>query len=127
MAARTQAQDAPASTEPRRRGLSLATRLAATVLGVGFVSMIAATGVGLNSGQQLGKTAVADSLDSLGSSASFNAAAQLRFYQRLAEQLAESPQAAEAIDDFSSALDDLSSLTEDDVRSQVDELVEIYD
>jgi class 3 adenylate cyclase len=120
-------RDSRTETPRRRRGLSLTTRLAATVLVVGFVSMVAATLVGLNAGNQQGRVAFEDALDSLGSSGSYEAAAQLRFYERLAEQLATSAQAAEAIEGFTAALDDLSSLSAADVRPQFDRLVVAYD
>lgn len=106
--------------------MSLASRLAATVLLVGFVSMVATTAVGLNAGQSLGRAAVETSLSSQRAAGSYDVVAQLRYYERVAEQLAVSPQAALAIGEFSAALDELSSLTEADVAPLIDQLVEIY-
>ena len=117
---------APTVEHPRRRSLSLASRLAATVLLVGFASMVAATAVGLNAGQTLGGATVERSLDSLRASGSYDVVAQLGFYERIAEQLAASPQAGAAVSDFSAALDELSSLSEEDVRPLLDELLELY-
>lgn len=130
MAGRTRSRDARATPagKPRvRRGLSVATRLAATVLAVGFFSMVAATLVGLSAGQQLGRSAVADALDSLSSSGSFDVVAQLEFYERLAEQMAASQQASEAATGFSSALSELSSLGKAELRPEFDQLLEAYE
>lgn len=88
--------------------------------------MVAATVVGLSAGQTLGRATVDQTVTSLGASGSFDVAAQLQFYERIAEQLAGSSQAATAIEDFRSALDDLSSLSDSDIRAQFDELLDSY-
>ena len=108
----------------RRRGLSLSSRLAATVLGVGLTSLAGATLVGLNAGESLGRSIVDDGLESLRSSGSTDVAAQLGFYERLAEQLAASPQTTASIEGFASALAELSSTPDDESRLQRQELIE---
>lgn len=122
---------ADAAQRPSRRrwlrpSISLSSRLAATVLAVGFVSMIAATVVGVTTGQQLGRDTVEDSLVAMRSSGSFDVVAQLRHYERLAEQLAASPQAPAAVRDFAAGIADLSGLSAEDVRQESDDLLVAY-
>jgi class 3 adenylate cyclase len=104
----------------------LASRLAATVLGVGSASLIVATIVGVSAGQSLGRTIVEDSLGVLRSSASVDVVAQLRFYERVADQLAGGPAAKVAIEEFSSALGELSETPRAQTRSQRQQLLEAY-
>jgi len=117
----------PSGSAPRkRRGVSLSSRLAATLLGVGFVSLIAATLVGVNAGQTLGRGIVEDSLQALRSSGSLDVSSQLAYYERLAEQYAASPQTVAAIDGFSAALEELDPVPASDLRGYQEELIEDY-
>lgn len=127
MASNGGADDAAATPRRPRWGITLASRLAATLFGVGFVSMIAATIVGLSTGQQLGGANIDNSLRALRSSGSFDVAAQFEFYRRLAGELAASPQAAVAVREFSSALDALPALSGPEYRSQRLRLIEAYE
>lgn len=129
---------APPSADPspahptraaRRRGLggiSLASRLAATVLAVGSVSLVVATVIGLNAGEGLGRALVDDSLVLQRSAAADEVAAQVRYYERLAEQLASGPTALVAVDGFSSAFEQLSATPEAETRAQQQALLEDY-
>ncbi len=113
--------------QPRRRGISLASRLAATVLGVGSASLIVATIVGVNAGQSLGRDLVEDGIGVLRASGSTEVVAQLRHYERLAEQIAGGPAAPVAIREFSSALGALSSTPRAVTRAQRQELLAAYE
>ncbi len=111
----------------RRRGVSMATRLAATVLGVAFVSLIVATFVGINAGQRLGTNIYEDRLDALRSSGSIDVAARIQSLVDMTEALAASPQAAAAIEQFSV---DLSILDVEDrvgLRDELEQLADLYE
>jgi class 3 adenylate cyclase len=97
------------------------------MLGVGLVSLFAATLVGITAGASLGKTIVDDGLTALRSSASTQVAGQLNYYERVAQQLAASPQSARAITAFAAALEPLSSLPESELRPLRSELIESYE
>ncbi len=97
--------------------MTLSSRLAATVLGVGIASLLVATIVGLNTGRSLGSTIVDDSLQALRSAGSAQVAAQMDYYESLAEQLAISSQTEVAIEDFSSALAELPAATGSELRA----------
>lgn len=112
--------------EGQRRGFSLSSRLAATVLGVGFVSLVAATLVGVNAGQTLGRTIAEDSLQSLRASGSLDVERQAEYYRRMAEELATSLQAELAIQGFATALDALAETPESELRAVRQELIEAY-
>jgi class 3 adenylate cyclase len=106
-------------------GVSLSTRLAATVLGVGLVSLVAATVVGVNAGQSLGRGIVEDSLLGQRTAGSLEAVSQLRYYQRLSEQLA-GPQTAVAIEEFTAALSGLDDRSAEELRALREELLSQY-
>ena len=130
MARNVGAQDdqATATTErPSRWGMSLASRLAATLFGVGFTAMIAATIVGLGAGQQLGAATVESSLQAMRTSGTSDVAAQVEYFRRLAGQLAASPQAASSIDEFSTALAALPVSSAAEYRAQRLELLQAYE
>ncbi len=116
----------PNSAPRRRRGVTLSSRLAATVLGVGIASMLVATVVGLDTGQTLGRTIVNDSLQALRSAGSAQVAAQMDYYESLAEQLASSDQTEVAIKDFSLALAELPSATGSELRELRQRLLRAY-
>lgn len=104
----------------------MASRLAATVLGVGSVSLVVATVVGVSAGQSLGRMIVDDSLGVLTSSGSIDVVAQIRFYERIADQLASGPAASVAIEELSAALAELSATPTSQTRAQRQELLEAY-
>lgn len=118
----------PTTAARRRRlgGISLTSRLAATMLAVGSVSLVVATVIGLNAGEGLGRQLVNDSLVLQRSAAVNDVAAQVRYYERLAEQLASGPTAREAIDGFSSAFAQLSATPAAETRAQQQALLEDY-
>jgi class 3 adenylate cyclase len=117
----------PASGDQRRGwGISLSTRLAATVLGVGLASLVAATVVGVNAGQNLGRDIVDDSLQAQRTSGTLETVAQLRYFERLVAQLASSGQTAEVIEEFSAALPELADLPRDELFALRDELLAEY-
>ena len=97
------------------------------MLGVGLVSLFSATMVGITAGASLGQTIVDDGLSALRSSAATEVAGQLAYYERVAEQLAASPQSASAIQAFGAALEPLSSLPVSELRALRSELIEGYE
>ncbi len=105
----------------------MASRLAGTMLGVGLISLFAATMVGITAGASLGRTIVDDGLTAFRSSAATQVAGQLRYYERVAEQLAASPETARSITAFGDALEPLSSLPESELRPLRSELIEAYE
>jgi class 3 adenylate cyclase len=109
-----------------RRGVSLASRLAATVLGVGFASLLVATAVGLTSGGQLGRETVEDALQALRTSATLDVAAQAESYRRVAEQLAAGSGAATAVSDLAMAFDRLPTEVPPGARDDIEALLERY-
>ena len=112
-----------ASGERRGWGISLSTRLAGTVLGVGLASLVAATVVGVNAGQSLGRDIVEDSLQAQRTSGALETTAQLRYFERLVAQLATSSQTAVAIEQFSAALPELADLPPEELRDLRDQLL----
>jgi class 3 adenylate cyclase len=87
----------------------MATRLAAAVVTVAIVSLLAAMIVGLRTGASLAEDIYQDRILALRSSADLDTSAQLGFYERAAEGLARSPQAAEAIERFTVGIDELDA------------------
>ena len=92
-----------------KSSFSMATRLAAAVVTVAIVSLLAAMIVGLRTGASLARDIYQDRILALRSSADLDTTSQLGFYQRAAEGLAESLQAAEAIERFSVGIDELDA------------------
>ncbi|MCV2396335.1 adenylate/guanylate cyclase domain-containing protein [Actinotalea sp. M2MS4P-6] len=126
MARRSRHPSSGDASRPVGRGVSIASRLAATMLGVGFVSLVAATLVGVQAGQALGESIVDDSLVSLRGAGNLDVAAQLRHYQRIAGQLAGTEDAAATIQDFAAGVAELESTPATEVRADRDLLVEAY-
>lgn len=91
-----------------------------------MASLVAATLVGVSAGQSIGTATVDRSLTSLRSSGSQEVAAQLGSYERLVGQLASRRQTSAAIADFSSALVELSTLSDSDVEEQLPQLLDLY-
>ena len=119
--------DVDPADKPRRIRtvrVSMATRLAASVVAVSFIALVIATAVGLNSGRELGKEIYENRLKSLEFSGGFDVAAHLRSTTRTANSLAASPQAVVALDLFSNAFDKLS---EEDLDVPLDEIIETYE
>lgn len=92
-----------------RSSLSMATRLAAAVVIVAIVSLLAAMIVGLRTGASLAEDIYQDRIIALRASANVDTTSQLAFYQRAAEGLAQSPQAARAIERFGEGIDELDA------------------
>jgi class 3 adenylate cyclase len=119
--------DSNAGKRPRRIRkvrVSMATRLAASVVIVSFTALVIATIVGLNAGRSLGEDIYENRLDSLESSGAFDVASQLRSTSNTATALAASPQAVIALDEFNSALDELDSELPESI--DLDQLIEAY-
>jgi class 3 adenylate cyclase len=117
----------PARSGRRRlSGISLASRLAATVLLVGSGSLTVATIVGLNAGHSLGERIVHDSLELERSAGTEDVLAQAEFYERLAGQWAAGPVAAAAVEEFSEAIEELYATPRPTTRAQRQELIEAY-
>lgn len=97
------------------------------MLAVGLASLVAATVVGVTAGQSLGRGIVADALRSQGTSGALEAASQLRYYERLAGQLATSRQTQLAIDEFAAAIAALEQAPPpEDLQEQRAVLLEAY-
>jgi class 3 adenylate cyclase len=105
----------------------MATRLAAAVVLVSFISLAIATAVGLKTGEELGKDIYQDRLSALQSTGAADVAAQLNSTTRMATSLAASPQAVIALDEFDDALRTLDALPPDDLEIDVDRMIEDYE
>jgi class 3 adenylate cyclase len=105
----------------------VATRLAGTMLAVGLASLLAATLVGVDAGQRLGRAIVDATLASSQSSGAREVGAQLAHYQRLAQQMATSPQAATAIQEFSDAFRPLRGSEPAELAEIRQQLLESYE
>jgi class 3 adenylate cyclase len=93
----------------------MATRLAASVLVVSFVALAVATVVGVASGFDLGRQIDRDELTSTGAAAAFDIEAELSGTRSASRALASSPQAVDAVEQFSAAFDELqTALAADD-------------
>jgi class 3 adenylate cyclase len=101
------------SAVDRRRGVSMATRLAAAVLAVSLLALAVATVVGISSGFGLGRQIYQHQLRSLDASAAFDVAAEMNGTRSAARALAASPQAADAVDRFDAAFDELLASVDD--------------
>ncbi len=113
------------ASRAQRRGASIASRLAATLLGVGFVSLVAATVVGLQAGQMLGEEIIDDRLVSTRAVGSTEVAALLGHQVRLVEQLAAAPGTAATIRELDAALEVTASQAE--VRAARERLAAAYE
>lgn len=102
----------------------MATRLAASVVVVSFVALVIATFVGLDAGRDLGEDIYEERLTSSKSVGAFDVAAQLQSTSRITGALSASPQAVIALDEFSSALDELDVALPEDI--DIDNLIEAY-
>ncbi|NQY58180.1 MAG: hypothetical protein HRT86_17155, partial [Ilumatobacteraceae bacterium] len=118
--------DAPTNARRRRRGVSMATRLAATVLGVAFVSLLVATLVSVNAGQRLGTSIYEERLEAVRSSGSIDVAFRLNSLASMSRALGASPQAAAAIELFSAELNIIDA-EETVSRSDAEELIALYE
>lgn len=100
----------------------MATRLAAAVIIVSLMSLVVATMVGLTTGRDLGKDLFVDRLDSLQTSAAFDTTAEMNSLANATTAVADSPQAAVAIDAFSDAYDALVDDLGEDITDHQDEI-----
>ncbi len=106
-----------------RSSLSMSTRLAAAVITVAIVSLLVAMVVGLRTGSDLATDIYQDRILALRASARLDVNAQIGFYERTARGLAESPQAAVAIERLDDGIDEL----DDDGPPPQDDTVAIYE
>ena len=109
------------------RGVSVASKLAATMLLVGLVSLLAATLVGVSAGQSLGQRIVDEAIGASRSSGAREVSSQLDYYRGLADRLAGSPQTAVAVEEFTAAFDELAELSAADVADTRQDLLESYE
>ncbi len=107
--------------------MSVATRLAISIVVVSVISLVVATIVGVNTGQTLSDSIVDSRLDALRASAATNVAAEMTTIERAAETLGASPQVARSIDELADALADLDANPPSDLESNVEDLVDQYD
>ena len=117
----------PRPPRTRQRGVSVASRLAATMLGVGLAALLAATLVGIDAGQRLGRGIVDGVLSSSQAAGAREVASQLTHYERLAQQMATSPEAAVAIERFADAFEPLDGLAADALIDRRQRLLESYE
>ncbi len=108
----------------RKVRVSMATRLAASVVVVSFVALVVATLVGLDAGKDLGEDIYEDRLTASESVAAFDIAAQLQSTSRITTALSASPQAVVALDEFNSALGELDSELPEEI--DLDDLIKAY-
>ena len=116
-----------AAEHRRRRGVSLATRLAGAIVIVSLAALSAATLVGINAGLSLGREIYEDRLVSLNNSSSSGIAAAFASSNAAAEALALSPSTADATVAFAAAIGDVSASAEFDPNSERRELVKAYE
>lgn len=110
-----------------RGGVSVASKLAATLLLVGLTSLLAATLVGVNAGQSLSESIVDDAVGASVSSGAREVSSQLDYYRGLADRLAGSPQTSVAVEEFTAAFDELAELSAADVADTRQDLLESYE
>lgn len=121
-------QDAGRQRPRRRRGgVSLATRLAASVLALSLVALAVATFVGLNAGFGLGREIYEERLVTLADAGGFDVAAQLGGLESGNEALAISPEAATAVDDLADAFDRLADSVTIDAERLAEDLIAAYE
>lgn len=108
------------------RSVSVASRLAASIVAVSVVSLAIATVVGLSTGRDLTEDILDDQLTGLGTTGAIDVAEQIASQGRLAEGLASSPQAPIAIDRFAAAHSELSTTPLDDLRTETEALTLAY-
>lgn len=104
----------------------MATRLAATVLGVAFVSLLVATLVGVNAGQRLGTSIYEERLEAVRSSGSIDVSFRLNSLASMSKALGASPQARAAIESFSAELNIIDA-EETVARGDAEELIALYE
>jgi class 3 adenylate cyclase len=109
------------------RSISVASRLAAAVVAVSVISLVIATLVGVGAGRDLADDLTDDRLSSLRTTAAADIASEMRSIARTADALAASPGAAEAVESFARALDELEVADPDEVAADADLLIEQYE
>lgn len=106
---------------------STATRLAASVVAISLLSLVAATIVGVTTGEDLADDLNEERLRATVESAAWDVAAELRGFERMTQSLAASLQAAAAVEAFDDAFSELSSTVDaEDYTEEFDELVTAY-
>lgn len=97
------------------------------MLAVGLAALLAATLVGIDAGQRLARGIVDGVVSSSQGAGSREVAAQLTHYERLARQMAASPEAAAAIEQFAEAMVPLDGLAPDSLTDSRQRLLEAYE
>ena len=123
---------ADATTTPKRRGyrpggVSMATKLAAALVVVSFGSLAIATVVGLQTGIDLGRDIYRERLTSNANVAAIDVESSVNSTRALGESLALSPEAATAINSFSSAFSELNNVDGFDVDDASADLFTSYE
>jgi len=118
--------DDPTGTTTRRRGVSLATRLAASAVAVSFAALGLASAVGINAGVSLGREIYEDRIVSLSNAASDDVAAAVASTTSAVVALALSPATAVGIDAFDTAIDQLELPADFDLTDTRGELLDDY-
>ena len=121
------AVDESGGTRKRRRGVSLATRLAGAAFGVSFAALAAATAVGVEAGLSLGTEIYEDRLVSLGNAGADDIAAAISSTSAAVDVLGLSPATATALDSFSAAFDDVVPTEEFITAVERRALIDAYD
>lgn len=93
---------------------------------VSLISLVAATFVGLRSGQNLTRELIDERLVALANSGATDVAGQIAGLERVSQTLASSPAAARAVTEFSDAFDELRQVPIEQAQSGVDDLVAHY-
>ena len=106
--------------------MSLATRLAASVLALSLVALAIATLVGLDAGTDLGRDIYEQRLLTLAEAGSFDVTAELAGNQAATEAVAISPETATAVTGLAAAFDELGESIEIDANAVTDDLIAAY-
>ena len=106
---------------------STATRLAASVVAISLLSLVAATIVGVTTGEELSDDLNDERLRATVESAAWDVAAELRGFERTTRGLAASLQAALAVEQFDDAFTELTSSVDGaDYSEEFEELLTVY-
>lgn len=89
--------------------VSVATRLAVSIVVVSVVSLVVATFVGVYTGRHLSDDLIEERLNALRNTGANVVASEISSLERTADVLSSSPQVATVIDEFTTALDDLAT------------------
>lgn len=106
---------------------STATRLAGSVVAISLLSLVAATIVGVTTGEDLADDLNEERLRATVESAAWDVAAEIRGFERTTQGLAASLQAAASVEAFDDAFTELTAtVDEEDYAEEFDELFAVY-